>query len=141
MRSRAAALLFPVALGVLGLSLCPAGAISAASDTVAPSDPSKLHATAASGVQVNLSWTASTDNVGVTGYLLERCQRDACSSFTLIASPATATFTDTTGLPATAYSYRVRAADASGNLSGYSNIANVITLNTLLPSAPSNLTA
>jgi len=32
-----------------------------------------LTATAASASQINLAWTASTDNVGVTGYMVERC--------------------------------------------------------------------
>ena len=44
-----------------------------AADTTPPSAPSGLTASA-SGNQVNLSWTASNDNVGVTSYLVERCQ-------------------------------------------------------------------
>src|SRR5205807_2693434 len=133
-RSRAAALLFPVALGVLGLSLCRAGAISAASDTVPPSDPSKLHDTAASGVQVNLSWPASTDNVGVTGYFIERCQGVACTSVVLFASVPGAVdprlsytyYTDAGVTSSSSYSYRVRATNGS-NLSVYSNTATVMT--------------
>jgi hypothetical protein len=41
-------------------------------DTQPPTAPSNLTATAISGSQINLSWTASTDNVGVTGYRVER---------------------------------------------------------------------
>ena len=41
-------------------------------DTQAPSAPGNLVATALGVSQVNLSWTASTDNVGVAGYLVER---------------------------------------------------------------------
>ena len=36
------------------------------------------------GTQINLSWTASTDNVGVTGYLVERCQGAGCTTFAQI---------------------------------------------------------
>jgi len=38
------------------------------SDTTPPSTPTNLTAAAVSSSQINLSWTASTDNVGVTGY-------------------------------------------------------------------------
>jgi len=40
----------------------------AALDTTAPSVPTGLVGTAMSSSQINLSWAASTDNVGVTGY-------------------------------------------------------------------------
>src|SRR6185312_11920897 len=53
----------------------------AAPDTQAPTAPSGLGATAVSPSQINLSWTASTDNVGVTSYLIERCTGAGCSSF------------------------------------------------------------
>ena len=43
-------------------------------DTIPPSQPGTLSATAASSGEVDLSWGASTDNVGVSGYLVERCQ-------------------------------------------------------------------
>ncbi len=74
--------------------------------------------------QINLSWTAATDNVGVTGYRVERCQGAGCSTFAQVGTPSGTTFA-TRGLPAsTSYSYRVRATDAAGNLSGYSNMAS-----------------
>ena len=56
-------------------------------DTQPPTDPSGLTATAAGATQINLSWTASTDNVGVTGYQVERCQGAACINFVQIATP------------------------------------------------------
>ncbi len=68
------------------------------------------------------------DDVGVSGYLVERCQGAACSNFAQIAIVAGTTFDDT-GLPsATTCTYRVRAADAAGNLSPYSNTASATTL-------------
>jgi len=45
----------------------------AGADTTPPSAPGTLTATAASATQVNLTWGAATDNVGVTGYRVERC--------------------------------------------------------------------
>ena len=53
-----------------------------------PTAPTNLTATAASPTQVNLSWTAATDNVAVTGYRVERCQGAGCSIFAEIAPAA-----------------------------------------------------
>ena len=75
-------------------------------------------ATATGSSQINLSWTASTDNVGVTGYRVERCQGAGCTNFAQMGTPAGPTFSDTGLTAATSYSYRVRATDAAGNLSG-----------------------
>ena len=96
-------------------------------DTVAPSAPAGLNATVVSTNQINLSWTASTDNVGVTGYRVERCQGAGCASFAQIATSTGTSFSDTGLAAATSYSYRVRAADAAGNLSAYSNVASAAT--------------
>jgi chitodextrinase len=111
------------------------------SDTQPPTAPSNLTATAGSSSQINLSWTASTDNVGVTGYKVEQCQGAGCTIFTQIATPTTTTFSATGLTASTAYSYRVRATDAAGNLSPYSNIASATTTDTQPPTAPTNLTA
>src|SRR5439155_10412008 len=90
-----------------------------------------------------LSWTASTDNVGVTGYPVERCQGAGCTSFAPIGTAAGTTYSDA-GLTAnSSYSYRVRATDAAGNPSGYSNVASATTpaTDTEPPTAPTNLSA
>src|SRR5436190_24349463 len=42
-------------------------------DTTPPTAPTNLTVSAATDTRINLSWTASTDNVGVTGYMVERC--------------------------------------------------------------------
>ncbi len=105
-------------------------------DTEAPSAPSALAATAASGSTVNLAWTASTDNVGVSNYLIERCEGAGCTAFAQIATATTASFGDAGLTNGTTYRYRVRATDAAGNLSGYSNIATVTTTDTQAPSTP-----
>ena len=86
-----------------------------------------LVATVAGPTQINLTWTASGDNVGVTGYRLERCQGAGCSNFAQIATPTGASYSDTGLQSQTSYSYRVRAVDAALNLSGFSNIATATT--------------
>jgi len=96
-------------------------------DTTPPTSPANLAATAASATQINLSWTASTDNVGVTGYRVESCSGAGCSNFTQIATPTTTTFNNTGLAASTSYSYRVRATDAANNLSGFSSTATAST--------------
>ena len=124
------------------MSIATFKAASGGGDTTPPSAPSGLTATTVSSSQINLSWTASTDNVGVTGYKVERCQGTSCTTFAQIGTPSTTTYSDTGLSASTAYRYRVRATDAAGNLSGYSNIASATTSpggDTTPPSAPSNL--
>jgi hypothetical protein len=82
------------------------------SDTSAPSTPGGLTVTGHSSSSVSLSWTASSDNVGVTGY--EVYQGSS------LATTATGTTATVSGLSAsTAYSFKVRAKDAAGNLSAF----------------------
>ncbi len=83
------------------------------SDLIAPSIPTGLSAIAVSSSQINLAWTASTDNVAVTGY---RIYRD-----TVFVTTVTATNFSDIGLSAnTLYSYRVSAVDAATNESAQS---------------------
>jgi len=103
----------------LTLTIVPASA-----DTTAPSAPANLRATSRSG-SVALSWTASADNVGVTGYRIER--KSSSGSFSQIGTATGTTFGDAGVRSRTSYSYRVRATDAAGNLSAYSNVASVTT--------------
>ena len=104
----------------------------AAPDTTPPTAPTGLTRDGGERSQINLSWTAATDNVAVTGYRVERCQGAGCTNFAQVGdadgAPASAT---PAWRPRTSYSYRVRAADASGNLGGYSNVATATT-----PAAP-----
>ena len=64
-------------------------------DTQPPTAPSNVTATAISGSQINLGWTASTDNVGVTQYLVERCQGAGCTNFAQIGTSTGTTYNDT----------------------------------------------
>lgn len=89
-------------------------------DTQAPSNPTSLTTGGATDTTVDLSWSASSDNVGVTGY-------DIYQGTTNLGE-ATGTTAQITGLTAgTFYSFRVRAKDAAGNISGYSNTASATT--------------
>jgi chitodextrinase len=107
-----------------------ASAATSSSDVISPSAPSGVLAIPFSSSQINLTWTASTDNIAaVTEYWLERCQGAGCSSFTALPTPASSVSYSDSGLTAaTSYSYRIRARDAAGNLSPYSAIASAITL-------------
>ena len=108
-------------------------------DTTPPSAPTNLVATNVGSTQVNLTWTASTDNVGVTGYKIERCSGSGCSNYGEIGTSVTTTYSDTTVVSGTVYQYRVRATDAALNLSGYSNVATPSGGDTQAPSVPGNL--
>src|SRR5207237_570824 len=116
---------------------------AATPDTVAPTAPPGLTAMAVSFTQINLGWTASSDNVAVSGYQLERCQGAGCNSFVPIASPATTSYSDTGLATGTSYSYRARAVDAAGNLGAYSNVTSATTPapDITAPTAPSIVTS
>ena len=112
-------------------------------DSTPPSTVAGLNATAVIGPQINLSWTAATDNIAVTGYRVERCQGLGCTTFAQIATPSGTTFSDTGLAASTAYSYRVKAVDGAGNVSvNYSNVATTTTAaDTTAPTAPTSLAA
>jgi hypothetical protein len=85
-------------------------------DGVAPSIPTGVTATAVSPSQINLSWTASTDNVGVTGYNVYR-------NGSYLQTTAGTSLNDTGLSMTTAYSYTVSAIDAAANESAVSTAA------------------
>ena len=91
-----------------------------APDTTPPTAPVNLTAVASGPTQINLNWTASTDNVGVTGYQVVR-------NGSQIATSSITSYADTTVAAGTTYSYIVRAYDAAGNVSPDSNTAAVTT--------------
>ena len=110
-----------------GYSNIATATTQSAADTQAPTAASGLTGTAVSPTQINLSWTASTDNVGVSGYQVWRCQGASCSNFAQIATASGSSYSNTGLTPGTTYRYEVRATDAAGNLGGYSNIASATT--------------
>lgn len=89
-------------------------------DTQAPTAPTNLASTAQTTSSITLSWTASTDNVGVTGY-------DVYNGTTL-ATTVTGTTATISGLAAdTSYTFTVKAKDAAGNVSAASNALSMKT--------------
>lgn len=96
-------------------------------DTTAPTAPTNVLAVTQSDTQVNVTWNPSTDNVGVTGYILYRCQGVNCLPVAQIASLSGTSYNDT-GLTAnTTYGYKLVAVDAAGNHSADSSISYAIT--------------
>lgn len=96
-------------------------------DTSPPTAPANLGATATSPTQIDLSWTASSDNVGVKDYQVERCTGSGCTNFAFAGTATGTTFSDAGRTASTTYRYQVRATDAAGNLSVYSNVASATT--------------
>jgi len=89
-------------------------------DTQAPTAPGNLTVTGKTATSVSLTWSASTDDKGVTGYQIRRGGAVVASS--------TGTSATVTGLTAgTAYSFTVTAQDGAGNTSPASNTVNVTT--------------
>ncbi|QQS15437.1 MAG: fibronectin type III domain-containing protein [Candidatus Moraniibacteriota bacterium] len=96
-------------------------------DTTPPTSPTNLVANATSQSSITVSWTAATDNIGVAGYQVEHCSPSGCSTFTQVGTPTSSPFIDS-GLTANAfYNYHVRAVDAAGNTSGWSNVVGATT--------------
>jgi len=109
----------------------------AASDVSPPSTPQSLVASAVGPTQVNLSWSASTDNVGVTGYRIFR-------GGVQVGNANGLSFQDVGLSPSTTYSYTVAAFDAAGNTSSPSTAASATTpaaADATPPSTPLNLVA
>lgn len=85
-------------------------------DTLDPTQPGALAATALSATSATLTWTASTDNAGIAGYNVYRTAPGATTLLT--PTPSTATTFVATGLTAsTAYSFAVEAVDVGGRTS------------------------
>jgi hypothetical protein len=103
-------------------------------DSQPPSAPTNLSATPVSNVSVSLSWMASTDNVGVTGYNVYRSTTTGFIPTTgnLIGQTTGNTFTDPDLPPGTFY-YLVTAQDAVGNVSQPSNEASATVVGDATP--------
>ncbi len=97
------------------------------SDTQAPTPPGSVVATPTSPTKITVNWSASTDDVGVAAYQVERCPGAGCSNFAAVGSTPTTSYGDTGLTAGTTYGYRVSAQDAAGNRSGYSNVASATT--------------
>lgn len=91
-------------------------------DTTPPSTPAEMFARPnEQGVSVHLGWSASSDNVAVQSYQLERSD-DQISWRIISAGRGDTTYNDQEVSFQTHYFYRVRATDAAGNNSGYASV-------------------
>lgn len=109
------------------------GLLMQPTDYISPTTPLNLVVTSATEYDVSLSWDASTDNVGVTGYTV------------LLDGSAVKTTANTNAAVSglflqhnIAYEFTVVAFDAAGNVSGTSNI-EFVWFDTIDPTAPTNL--
>jgi len=116
-------------------------------DSEPPGAPSDLGATAVSTGEIDLGWTASADNVGVTGYRVYRSTDGG--NFSLVGTSSTTGLADVGLSASTTYWYFVTAVDAAGNESAASDIASATTfaspgqiiLNEVLANEPGSSTA
>jgi chitodextrinase len=104
-------------------------------DTQPPSTPGNLQGTGVSPSRIDLNWSAATDNVAVTAYVV---RRDGATA----AQVSQTSYSDTGLSSNTSYVYTVSARDAAGNESAESGGISVATLPSLdidPPSVPSGL--
>jgi chitodextrinase len=107
--------------------------------------PANLTAPSATASSISLAWTASTDNVAVTGYQILRAPGASGGTFAQIATSTTNSYVNTGLAASTTFRYQVRAVDAAGNASAVSNTVTAATQagggDTQAPSVPANLTS
>ncbi|WP_240416785.1 fibronectin type III domain-containing protein [Paenibacillus periandrae] len=103
------------------------------SDVIPPTAPSDVEVSRKTDTSVSLTWTASTDNVEVTGY-------EIYNGSALVGTSASTSYTLTGLSEATSYTISIKARDAAGNLSAESNLLVVTTEDVTPPTAPTDLT-
>lgn len=113
--------------------------VTTLADSQAPSVPVITSATPVSTSQINLVWSAATDNVAVTGYKVYRDDGQ-------VATTSGLSLADSGLATSTTYKYNVSAYDASGNVSATSSSISATTLatstpDTTAPTQPTNLSA
>ena len=108
-------------------------------DAQAPTTPTGLTAKPVSASEIDLAWSPSTDNIGVTGYVIYRDDTKLTA-----VNGTTTSYRDTSLAASTAYAYRVQAIDRAGNRSARSSLARARTpaaADTQAPTAPTGLQA
>jgi fibronectin type 3 domain-containing protein len=90
-------------------------------DTTDPSMSQRLSAVASTGLEVKLSWDAATDDTAVSGYEVYR------NGEPLTTTSSGTSYMDRTVDPGTSYYYQVRARDAAGNVSHFTDLATITT--------------
>ena len=90
-----------------------------------PTAPTNLAVSSKTTSSVSFTWTASTDNVGVTGYVVQ--MKQGSGSFAVVGEPSTTSFTKSGLSASTTYIFRVKAVDAVDNASDWSDELSVTT--------------
>ncbi len=109
-------------------------------DTTPPTVPSGIRAAALSDLQISLAWTASVDNVAVSGYEIYR--GTSTSTIVPFSSTSANSYLDLQVVPGTTYYYQIDAFDTTGNHSARSAIFSSKTLpDTMPPTTPANVAA
>ena len=103
-------------------------------DLSKPTAPSALTLGTVTPTSVALSWTGSSDNIGVDHYTVLR-------NGSPVGTTSTTSFTDSTVTDGHAYTYTVVAVDAANNTSDPSNAVTANTPDVTAPSTPGPLVA
>lgn len=112
-------------------------------DSIAPSTPGTPTPTVVSDTQINLAWSASTDNKGGTGGIQGyRVFRNGV----FVGTSKTTTYEDKNLTASTEYAYSLQAFDGAGNLSSKTDESAKVTTqapppDTAAPSVPSGVAA
>jgi chitodextrinase len=113
------------------LSLLPSLDVRSMADIWSPTEPSNVTATSATADALSVSWSASTDNVAVTGYRIDVSTASDFGSYVTGQHDrdlGNVTATTVSGLAGgTRYYVRLRAYDAAGNISPNSSTASATT--------------
>lgn len=105
-------------------------------DRTPPTTPTGLQVTAVTTTSISVSWNASSDNVGVTSYVV---WYDGGNGV-VPATPPTTTATLVGLRPGTSYRVNVQAWDAMYNGSGTASVSTGTVADTVAPTTPSGLT-
>ncbi len=111
----------PAAADTTTITSTTIASITTLGDIQVPTPPASLTALAVSANQVNLAWSAATDNVGVTAYKVYRNSNLAASLGNVTS------YNDTPLTAGTTYSCTVKACDAAGNCSAQSSSTSATT--------------
>lgn len=110
---------FVIAIGILGTFGVIPFLVAAQTDTIPPTVPANLAASAVSSSAILLSWSASTDAGGVQGYKIYRATAPSTTTVQ-VATSTTSSFQNSGLSAATNYMYSVAAFDNAGNTSAKS---------------------